>query len=283
MADTTIQELGLGFVRECMETYWGSCLFPILFAVGLLFTVLKFRKKAGIIFVGYTVFLFLTVYNPLLVKYVIPIVNFEKEYYRLIWIWPVIPGLAYYGVRLVFACRKTWKKVLLALAVMAVFVAVGNPVEGIVKNFQPVENIYKIPNQLRAVCDVIHQDSDEETPRVVFDPSLNSFARQYDASLELTLNRNATIYRQGSTVAGSFDENSRWYKRQKSIMDVIIYQENIDPKRFRSALYSTRTDYLVVLNMLGNHDYIQKAGCERIAETGEYVVYKFDWKKLKKS
>ena len=283
MADITIKEFGLGFVRECMETYWGRCLFPLLFAAGLIWTLLKHRKKAGAVFLGYTAFLFLTVYNPFLVKYVIPKVAFEKEYYRFIWILPVIPGVAYYAVRLVFLMKNKWQKILLTFGLMGIIIFLGTPIDGIVTNFRPIENIYKIPNQLRAVCSGIHQDSDEKTPRVVFDPSLNSFARRYDASLELTLNRNAVIYRQGSTVAGSFDETSRWYTRQKKIMDVIIYQENGDPEQFQKALYSTRTDYLVVLNMLGNHDFIESAGCERIAETGEYVVYRFDWKKFKKS
>lgn len=282
MADITISEFGLGFVRKCMEIYWGNCLFPLLFAGGLLWTLLRHRKKVGVVFFGYTVFLFLTAYNPFLVKYVIPKVAFEKEYYRLIWILPVIPGVAYYGVRLVFLMKKRWQRVALALALMGAAAVLGTPIDGIVKNFQSIENIYKIPNQLRAVCSVIHQDSEEEMPRVVFDPSLNSFARQYDASLELTLNRNALIYRQGSTVAGSFDETSKWYIRQKNIMDVIIYQEEGDPNTFRKALYDTRTDYLVVLNMLGNHEFIESAGCERIAETGEYVVYRFDWKKFRK-
>lgn len=283
MADTTIKEFGLGFVRQCMETYWGSCLFPLLFAAGLIWTLVKHRKQAGAVFLGYTIFLFLTVYNPVLVKYVIPKVAFEAEYYRLIWILPVVPGIAYYAVRLVFFLKKKWQKVLMTLALMGVIMVLGAPIEGIVKNFSAIENIYKIPNQLRAVCSVIHQDSDEETPKVAFDPSLNSCARQYDASLKLTLNRNAIIYRQGSTVAGTFDETSKSYIRQKIIMDVIIYQEQENPAKFRKALYATRTDYLVVLNMLGNHDFIESAGCERIAETGDYVVYRFDWKKYKKS
>ena len=108
MAGVTIQELGLRFVDACMRLYWCSCLYPLLFAVGLICTLVLGRKRKSGIFVGYTVFLLLTVYNPLVVKYLIAKVKFENEYYRFIWILPVIPAVAYYGVRLVTAFRKTW-------------------------------------------------------------------------------------------------------------------------------------------------------------------------------
>ena len=95
MAGVTIQELGLRFVDACMRLYWGSCWYPLLFAVGLFCTLVLGRKRKSGIFVGYTVFLLLTVYNPLVVKYLIAKVKFENEYYRFIWILPVIPAVAY--------------------------------------------------------------------------------------------------------------------------------------------------------------------------------------------
>ena len=66
------------------------------------------------------------------------------------------------------------------------FVILGNPLDGVVTNFAMAENIYKVPNDLRAVCDVIHQNQENDFPRVVFDGSLNSIVRQYDACLLYT-------------------------------------------------------------------------------------------------
>ena len=86
MAGVTIQELGLRFVDACMKLYWGSCWYPLLFAVGLICTLVLGRKRKSGIFVGYTVFLLLTVYNPLVVKYLIAKVKFENEYYRFIFL-----------------------------------------------------------------------------------------------------------------------------------------------------------------------------------------------------
>ena len=63
MAGVTIQELGLRFVDACMKLYWGSCWYPLLFAVGLICTLVLGRKRKSGIFIGYTVFLLLTVYK----------------------------------------------------------------------------------------------------------------------------------------------------------------------------------------------------------------------------
>lgn len=277
MSGITIKELGYGFVKACMEAYWGSCLFPVLFAAGLLWMLFSRKRDASRVFWYYTVFLFLTVYNPVLVKYIVPKVKFENEYYRFIWILPVIPAIAYYGVRLIWKFGKSWQKFVAFAVVLGVIVAAGSPVNCLTESFTMAENIYKIPDELRTVCDLIHQDRGMENPRVVFDTTLNNVARQYDPSMFLVINRNAAIYRSGSTVTGTFDEKSVSYKRQKIIMDVVYYQQQDDLNRFQRALKYTKTDYLVVKIDLPNHDFIRSAGCETVAVTENYVVYYFDW------
>lgn len=106
MAGVSIEELGLRFVRVCAEEYWGSCLFPILFLCGILWSLFYHKKQTARIFLCYALSLALTVYNPLFVKYVIPKMNFEDEYYRFFWILPVIPGIAYYAVRIICSRKK---------------------------------------------------------------------------------------------------------------------------------------------------------------------------------
>ena len=59
--------------------------------------------------------------------------------------------------------------------------------------------------------------------------------RQYDAGIGLVISRNASIYRAGSTVAGSFDENSGFYKRQKALLDVIDYHIYDSPDQFQKS------------------------------------------------
>ena len=71
MAGVKVQELGLRFVRVCAEQYWGTCMFPVLFVIGILWSLFCHKKQTARIFLCYAVFLGLTVYNPLFVKYII--------------------------------------------------------------------------------------------------------------------------------------------------------------------------------------------------------------------
>ena len=278
MAGVTIQELGLRFVGVCMKLYWSSCWYPVLFIVGLVCTLIWGRKKSSRIFIGYTLFLLLTVYNPLVVKYLIAKAKFENEYYRFIWIIPVIPAVAYYGVKLVTIFKQKWQRGLVTGVVLVCFVALGNPLTGVVKNFSMTENIYKVPNDLRAICDVIHQNQDNDFPRVIFDTGLNSIVRQYDAGIATVISRNASIYRSGSTVAGNFDENSSFYKRQKALMDVIDYHIYDDKEGFQAALKKSKTDFIVTVVGLVDHEFLTDCGCELIAQTESHYVYKYNWK-----
>ena len=141
MTGVTIEELGLRFVQICMENYWSGCLLPVFFLAGVLWDIFYRRRKESRVFLYYLVFLALTVYNPVLVKYVIPKVHFESEYYRFIWILPVIPGAAYYAVRIVEAVRFRWLKAVTALILAAVIVTTGTPVPGIAKDYVKAENI----------------------------------------------------------------------------------------------------------------------------------------------
>lgn len=277
MANVNIEELGLRFVQVCLKEYWGECAFLLLFAAGLIWTVVCHKKQISRCFLAYTVFLCLTVYNPVCVKYVVPILDFENEYYRFFWILPVVPVVAYYMIQIIYKFSGRIKRAMVGILCVALIVLVGNPIEGIARNFTMVENIYKVPNELRAVCDVIHQDSEKENPKVVFSEELNSVARQYDPSLFLTLDRDAIVYRAGSTVAGKINEEKAWYQRQKIIMDVVYYEMDVKKKTFKKALNKTKTDYLVLKVNLTNHKFIRKCGCVPIAQSENYVVYRYDW------
>lgn len=277
MGGITIEELGMKFVDACMKLYWGPCWYPALFAIGLIATLIWGRKKNSMIFIGYTAVLFLTVYNPVVVKYIIAKLGFDKEYYRFIWLLPVIPGVAYYGVQAVGFFRKKWVKAAAVAVLTGIFVLLGNPLDRVVTNFAFAENIYKIPSELIQVCETIHENQKNQgkMARVVFDGTLNNEVRQYDASIRLIISRNASIYRAGSNVTGVYDENSNSYKRQKALLDVVDYQIYDDMEAFRKALKKTKTEFVVVSKNEELQKVLEENGCELIGETNTYNIFRF--------
>lgn len=280
MPNVTVEELGLRFMQVCLKNYWGPCLFLALFAAGLVWTIIAQKKQEPRVFLFYTLFLLLTAYNPFVVKYLIPKLKFENEYYRLFWILPVAIGVAYYAVRFIFLSKKMGIRVTAGILAVILLIACGSPLTSVMQDLKMPQNVYKVPDDLIFACNIIHEDSEEENPRVVFDMNLNTLARQYDASLHLVLNRDAVIYRAGSTVAGTINEDNKYYKRQKCIMDVTYYaMDDVPLEMFQAALNLTGTEYLVFPLGLPKSEFIQEAGCVPIAENGSYVIYRYERKK----
>ena len=273
MSGVTIEQQGFMFVTECLRHYWGECLFGFLYLITVFASLLGKRKKEARLQLGFLLFLALTVYNPVLVRYVIPKLGMGSDYYRFFWILPVVPTLAYWCVKLVFSVRKKAAAALAAVGIAALLMVAGTPLKGVVQNFSLIENIYKIPDDLRSVCSVIHQDSEEEDPVVVFDQSYNYLVRQYDASFKLSLRRDAVLVRAGSTSV-SVNTEGKLYKRQKIIMDVLYYEQTVRRSRFKKALKKLHVDYIVVPLSSNMHEYLRKCGCTAVAQTEKRIVYR---------
>jgi hypothetical protein len=276
MFDVILQSSGMTYLRSYYSECWGSSLYPLLFAVGILWSLIRHKKQIARVFLSYTVFLCLTIYNPVVVSFLTTKMGFGTEYYRFLWLLPVIPGVAYYVVRMIFSLKQKCLRILAAVVAVVVLILAGDPMDQVVQGFSAIQNIYKVPDDLRSVCSVIHEDSEAEQPRVVLDIDLNYVARQYDASLNLVLTRNEVLYRAGSRVI-SVKTDSENYQLQKTIMDRLYYNEDVDMTEFRNALIAKKVDYLVLPLASPQHGFLKECGCEAVAQTDERVVYSFDW------
>ncbi len=58
------------------------------------------------------------------------------------------------------------------------------------------DNLFKVPDSLLEICNIIHRDSEDENPKIVApDTTIHMLIRQYDPSLLLTIDRNTLLYR----------------------------------------------------------------------------------------
>ena len=264
------------FVLKCLKEYWAECPFLIYFIIGLIWTGIRKNEKEARVFWYYTITLGLTIYNPLVIHFVVPRFMGAELYYRFFWVLPVTIGVAYYFTGWVAACRKNWLKCLVTAGLLALIVTTSSVNGNIVYNVRLPENIYKVPDQVLYACDIIHRDYDGEgDPKAVFTDEYEIYVRQYDPSIRLTIDRNTRLYYNGYSVVGEVTENTA-YKRRKRILDVINSAEEVSVKKFRKAMTKTKTNYLVIPEWYSCHDYLLKAGLEVVDQTAGIVVYRFD-------
>ena len=197
MGGINLNESGLDFVRQVFVTFGGNTTVLTLFLLSVLYLALKGKKEERYVFVTTAVFLAFTVYNPFAVKYILGKLGMVNVYYRFFWILPMVLTIGYACTKVVGGQKKGWRRYLTAAALAAVICFGGNSVlaGGLPKL---PDNQYKMPDDLLAVCTVLHEEAGEGTVRVVFEPDFNLIVRQYDASFELVLDRDMVLTYQGS-------------------------------------------------------------------------------------
>ncbi|MGN0314224.1 MAG: hypothetical protein ACI4EG_05485 [Fusicatenibacter sp.] len=274
MGNISLQEQGYRFVRSCFRAFGGNTDLLALFLLAFLFLAVKGKQKEKYIFVYSTVFLGVTVYNPLIVKPVIGKLGMTTVYYRFFWILPMVLLMAYCCVKLLDEIPKGKKRSGVMIALVLIIWISGDSVisDGIPK---VPENQYKVADDLLNVCAAIHEDTEKEYPKAVFENEFNLFARQYDGSILLTLDRDIVLLSQGSTTVSTRGLSEEEIEDQNTIIGVIYQTDlSIDASRFMQALYDTETDYVVISAESPVREYVENAGCSFCRQTQEHIIYR---------
>lgn len=273
MTGFSIKEQGLGFIFACFEEYQGTWAYCVLGAAALILIFLYKKKEEVFLFGWYPLVLFFTAFNPFFMNILIEKLDFESEFYRFFWLLPLPFLLAYTLVETTARLKRTWQRAGMILLVSAAVLMWNQDALDKLGSISLPQNVFKVEDDLLAVTEFIHADSEKQQPKVAFPLEYNLQARQYDPSLRLTIERNKMMFWLGIDTAGSYSEDNESYKYQSDIMKVIYGGENIDPMVLRRALRKTRTDYLVAYKANAVHETILSAGCTAIGDTDNAVVY----------
>ena len=279
MGTVSFAEKGLTFVYACLKEYGGQTYFIGFFLVGLLYVLLYGTRKERYFFCGIPAVLALTIYNPFFANPLIKIMNMSLEYYRFFWILPVCAMLAWICVKQMETQKAMWKKSAVAGFIVLVLIFSGTPAVSDFAALQIPQNKYKVPDELIAACELIHQDAKENPyPKSVFEYEYNTLVRQYDGSMLLTLDRDVYLLALGSNTASTRNLTEEEIAQQNFIINVIQNQDvTADPSELATVLEATKTDYLVISKSSeAVLAYLTSAGCESFADTGSYIIFRYE-------
>lgn len=267
-----LDELGLNFVKTCLQTYLGQVyFFGIFIACIFLFII---RKKTSLKQISYYVlFLFATIFNPFLVKWFFGYFHQDEVYYRFFWLLPINLIVAYLMVYVLFKVRGICKQLIVCFLLGCCILFMGSPVVYPSTLINIPDNLYKVPDDVLEISEYIHQSSDSENPLVAVAPDLLMTIRQYDPSITLTLERNRVLCWQGSPLFQSLTENGS-YQAQRPIMDVIYAGDISNPTAFLKSIDITQTQYLVYSKDIDISSFLESLGYQYINETTNYYIFK---------
>lgn len=274
MGGISLSEKGLDFVRCVFQNYGGTTTVLTLFLLSVLYLILKGKKEEKYVFVTTDLILLFTVYNPFVVKYILGKLGMVNVYYRFFWILPIVVTIGYVCVKILETQREQWKKVMTALALTVIICFGGDSVLAHGLPSVP-ENQYKVPDDLLAVCTMLHDEAGEKTPvRVVFEPDYNLIVRQYDATITLVLDRDMVLTYQGSnTVSLSALTDEEVEEETKILQGILEADSSLPSTEFQKSLEKMQTDYLVLSRNSAALSYVERAGCVPVRETEEHIIY----------
>lgn len=116
-----------------------------------------------------------------------------KTYWRLFWIIPVMPVIACAAVDIVGRIRRKTTAALALGGILFLIAGCGSLVYGHSQtSFSKAENAYKIPQRVVDVCQFLLEL--DEQPRIVAEPSIYLYARQYSADIQMMYGRDEDGY-----------------------------------------------------------------------------------------
>ena len=238
MGGINLDESGLDFVRQVFVTFGGNTTVLTLFLLSVLYLALKGKKEERYVFVTTAVFLAFTVYNPFAVKYILGKLGMVNVYYRFFWILPMVLTIGYACTKVVGGQKKGWRRYLTAAALAAVICFGGNSVlaGGLPKL---PDNQYKMPDDLLAVCTVLHEEAGEGT----------------DALTEQEI------------------------EDETKILQIITQMDlSLDQKEFYRSLREMNAEYIVLSSSSAAVSYVETAGCIPVREVEGHIIFRVEEK-----
>lgn len=277
MQNISIADEGLAYIFRCIAEYSGQCFYLALYLVALVFIFIKADKSLKGVFIYPAFITLLTVYDPLLPVVINLIFDVNQEYYRLLWISPVILALSYALALYISECeRSAAAKTAYFAAAVLLLIGTGSFVysDGYIR----AGNIYKMPQEIISVSEEIHKDSDRRFPRAVCDFDLGMQLRQYDASILLTGTREEYLNLLNGIEVDDFI--ARKQEHPNRLLKVVVMNEEIPLSEFRESLEETDTEYVVLSEKSPMTGYLERAGLKKAARAGSRVIWKYESDKI---
>lgn len=182
----------MSYIINLFRLYAGNgVLMGLYLAAWVVIVVLEKKKENKTVFAFSAWYLPLVLVNPLIGSLLERMNMLPERIVRIYWLLPVFFAIAYGGALLVQrAERKSGMGILAAVIVAMGLIFAGKPIVA-GENFVKAENIYKLPDGVIQIVDMINDDAKNGggERKAAMPLSLSTYARQYDGTLPMLYGR----------------------------------------------------------------------------------------------
>lgn len=225
------------------------------------------NKKIRDFFVGYTIVIFLVIWNPLCIWVLNKFINLGSMY-RIYYMLPLSITIAYTSTKIIENNMKI-KKFVSVLMICAIIIFLGNSIfnEYTVQDFS---NFYKLPDETVEIAYIISGDEETDYKKAIVPYGMSSKIRQICANIQLVYSR--IVYNNkdenGNASPVDSDDPSNYEPVQRLNSGDVKYIVNLCKKR--------NVNYVVFDKNTQLSDNMENFGYKLYAETQSYHIYRLE-------
>lgn len=249
-------------VSEVIREYFGGLFFPILLGLAVVVFFIKGNKKERIS-IGVSLAVLAIICNDWFYG-LCQSVGIKNEYYRFLWMVPVIPMCALFLAKL--KERLQWKVLKLALIIL-VFAGAAYSGEHYLTKAQMAlpENKYGVEDRILELVQALKDCREEEEPVILCDEFVALRIRQIDPTVRLAAGRKAYL---------RYARGQKQSKRMKAGLNLAHTGSVQRKKRLRKFFKMQQVDYVVLSNEIANGENMKEYGCEAVSATPDYTIFR---------
>lgn len=244
------------------QAYWGEGWHVYLFLLCL--AAILFLKRSKVekkVFLGYTLAALAVFFLPFTAQVIAEHCIGESVYWRVLWLLPVAPTIAYVCTRLCTAWKNAGLQMILAAVCLGAIVFTGTQVyvEG---NYHMPENQEKVPYEIKGIADLIRDNAGgAEKKRLVAPDRIATYMRIYAPDIEMAYGRSSR-----GTV-----------RKASKQLHILLNQDPQETEPFQVAALAQRVrcNYLVAwVEEAGVDQEYEESGYTLLGMVDKYHVYK---------
>lgn len=247
---------------ETWSAYWGDGQHVYLFLLCLpILFLLKRAKGERRIFAVYTLVILLIFFLPFTANVIANYCVGAAVYWRVLWLLPVAPVIAYVCTRSCTAWRNAGIQMAMAAVFLGVVVFAGTQVY-VEDNYRMPDNPEKVPYEIKAVADLIRGDAGEaEKKKLVAPDKIATYIRIYAPDIEMPYGR-----------------SSRGARRKAAKqLHILLNQDEqqTEPSQVAILARKVKCDYLAVwVEDAGTDQEYEDSGYMLLGTVDKYHIYK---------
>lgn len=173
------------------ENYIGTGMIAGLFLVALIYLFFSEKNKTTrIVFLYMPVIVLVLYFCPFFATVVYAFAD-EEIYYRLLWLVPIVPVLAYAAIKLIISIQGK-KRIVVGVAVVGMIMVSGKLVYTS-PYFSVAQNPYHVPEAVVQICDEIEEEG--AFVMAAFPMEFIQYVRQYSGNVRMPYGRDVLVER----------------------------------------------------------------------------------------